>query len=96
MLYNGEWGTVCDDGWDINDAHVACKQLGFSSASGGYGNAIYGQGYGRIWMDDVGCHGYESSLSDCQHSGFGSHNCAHSEDASVICRSMFSYRFLCF
>ncbi|XP_071828952.1 scavenger receptor cysteine-rich type 1 protein M130-like isoform X6 [Apostichopus japonicus] len=87
VLYNGEWGTVCDDDWDINDAHVACKQLGFSSASGGYGNAIYGQGYGRIWMDDVGCHGYESSLSDCQHSGFGSHNCAHSEDASVICRT---------
>uniref|UniRef100_A0A8C2EN68 SRCR domain-containing protein n=1 Tax=Cyprinus carpio TaxID=7962 RepID=A0A8C2EN68_CYPCA len=85
IFYDGMWGTVCDDGWDINDATVLCRQLRCGKADSAHESAHFGQGSGQIWLDDVGCTGHETSLTQCSHSSVGTHNCGHSEDAGVVC-----------
>ena len=32
ICLNNEWGTICDDSWNTNDANVACSILGFAQS----------------------------------------------------------------
>ncbi|XP_033025990.1 soluble scavenger receptor cysteine-rich domain-containing protein SSC5D isoform X5 [Lacerta agilis] len=85
VLYQDYWGTVCDDGWDLVDAEVVCRELGCGAPLLSPGNARYGPGSGPIWLDDVNCTGAELTLQNCRSQPWGTHNCNHHEDASVIC-----------
>ena len=87
VLHNGAWGTVCDDGWDLQDATVVCRQLGYGRAVAALGSATFGEGSGPIWYDNVRCNGSEASITQCAHDGLGVHNCDHKLDAGVICSS---------
>lgn len=78
-----EWGTVCDKGWDLIDAGILCRMLGYADAMT---TPKYGNGAGRIWLSDVSCQGNENSIFRCKHAGWGNiGNCDHSNDAGVKC-----------
>ena len=85
VYHNGQWGTVCDDAWDVQDANVACRQLGYTGATSAPQNAAFGPGVGPIWYDQVGCNGDEFNLTSCTRNDLGVHDCVHAEDASAVC-----------
>ena len=85
IFYYGIWGTVCNAFWDLRDAIVVCRQLGYSSALTAKGKASFGTGIGQIWLDNVECLGNESSIDMCPSNEWGDNNCGHHEDASVVC-----------
>ena len=88
VYHKGQWGTVCDDSWSMNDAKVVCRELGYLYAVRTLSGYQVPDGTGQIWLDDVGCTGTERSLSHCYHRGWGVHNCRHSDDAGVECSSI--------
>uniref|UniRef100_A0A8C3A5S7 SRCR domain-containing protein n=1 Tax=Cyclopterus lumpus TaxID=8103 RepID=A0A8C3A5S7_CYCLU len=88
IFYKGQWGTVCDDEWELANADVVCRQLGCGHAVTAPKSAHFGRGTGPIWLDNVECTGDESALTHCTHPGFGENNCGHSEDAGAVLSRM--------
>ena len=86
VCHENVWGTICDDSWDYRDANVVCKQLGYELYELRFLRAYYGEGQGPIWLDNMRCSSNDRSVSECDHAGWGVHNCEHDEDASLCCK----------
>ena len=84
VFIGSQWSTVCDDRWDIIDADVVCRQLGYPRALAAAGGGTFPMGNGTIMLTGVMCFGNESSLLECtaQRSDI---SCNHMEDAGVYC-----------
>jgi hypothetical protein len=85
VYYSGQWGTICDRYWSINDAKVACRQLGYADAVRALRGSQVPDGSGKIWLGNLYCTGREESLSSCSRGDWGVHNCQHSNDVGVEC-----------
>lgn len=81
---HGEWGTVCDHGWDMQAANVVCLELGCGFAEFSHG-AEFGPGSGLIALNSVQCTGHESSLIHCNLFLNKNSFCTHENDAGVKC-----------
>ena len=88
IFLSGQWGTVCDYNWDILDAIVVCRQLGYPRTVEAPGYAAFGAGSGPSWYYHVYCTGTERNLTECSKStaNFGS-ACSHSRNAGAVCSS---------
>ena len=97
IYHDSEWGSVCDDWFDRNDANVACRQLGYSGDTGVL--LLNSLGPGRMCLDNLHCAGTESNLLDCpagsgpsdtdEHQPardrIGIHNCGVFEAVHIAC-----------
>ncbi|XP_058866624.1 scavenger receptor cysteine-rich type 1 protein M130-like [Acipenser ruthenus] len=85
LQYDGQWGTVCDRYWDLQDATVLCKQLNCGYTVSVPGQAWFGEGSGDVRADIFDCDGSETHISNCSISAWGRGACTHSNDAGVNC-----------
>ncbi|KAL4241093.1 Neurotrypsin [Mactra antiquata] len=85
VFYKGEWGVVCDDEWDMNDAKVVCRMLGYMGNAVAVLRSRHGRGGKNFLLDEVECRGDEESIAQCEHSGWKQHDCYSWEVAAVQC-----------
>ena len=88
-MHDGTWRTVCGRNWDLRDARVVCRMLGFDGALDTPKSARFGQGSGHILVVFVSCDGTEDNIADCAHFGVGDYNrqCGNAKDAGAVCYS---------
>ena len=72
-------------------------ELQISNISGveALGQASFGVGTGRIWLDNVGCTGNERTLMQCGTNSSGINSCTHAQDAGVRCQTGTQHFYLC-
>ena len=91
VLYAGVWGAISGDNWDMNDAIVVCRQLGYpAGAEAALKTVVYGLVKGPVWLTNLQCTGSESNVMRCAHDVIGSKTELHKPYpvAGVICKDL--------
>ena len=66
VYYNGEWFSVCDDGWNDTDTGVVCRELGVGSSGR---SAYFGSSGNPVLLSDVMCSDNDLMFASCGHNG---------------------------
>lgn len=89
VLYGGDCRPVYSYGWDLQEANVVCRQLGYNGAKVAADDQVFIEQRcttcKRIMLDNVHCDGNEMLITECRHSGLGV--CLHGITTSVVCNS---------
>nr|XP_027776055.2 Fc receptor-like protein 2 [Marmota flaviventris] len=86
MKKEGHWGTVCDDGWDMKEVAVVCRELGCGAGKRTPAGVLYQPGAEEaqpVHLQEARCNGTERTLAECKHTN--TFNCGHEEDAGAAC-----------
>ncbi|XP_072410631.1 scavenger receptor cysteine-rich domain-containing protein DMBT1-like [Chiloscyllium punctatum] len=83
--YKGQWGTVYDLPWDMQDAAVVCRELDCGTAVSAPHGTHFGRGSGPIVIEYVQCSGTERALRDCRSVKWDHDSISHDYDAGVVC-----------
>ena len=84
VLYQGKWGKICRNNWDINDVKVVCRQLGLPSAVAELISVNTRNDTISVVMSNVACTGQESVLASCRRLD-GKDNCSDNIGAQALC-----------
>ncbi|XP_032396137.1 scavenger receptor cysteine-rich type 1 protein M130-like [Etheostoma spectabile] len=76
------WSSVCEEGFDLQDAEVVCRDLGCGAPSVLQG-ALYGDMEAPVWTKEFQCRGHESALLDCDSSD--RNTCSSAKAAGLTC-----------
>ncbi|KAM9853858.1 scavenger receptor cysteine-rich type 1 protein M130-like [Aulostomus maculatus] len=80
---NQLWSPVCEEGFDVKDAEVLCRELGCGPPSVLKGG-LFGTVESPSWAQAFQCEGHESSLLDCGRSGSGN-TCSPGKPVGLVC-----------
>ncbi|XP_011405883.1 PREDICTED: neurotrypsin-like [Amphimedon queenslandica] len=82
---NEQWGTVCTNTFDVTDATVACRQLGYSGYTT-WAGTLAGSDSQPIWLNNVDCTSSSLCFAYCQSCPSSqSSSCGHSQDVALGC-----------
>ncbi|KAK6470077.1 scavenger receptor cysteine-rich type 1 protein M130-like, partial [Huso huso] len=85
VLCGSAWNTVCDAGFDRQDAEVVCRRLQCGNPQEVLGAARFGKGQGPVWSEEIQCSGNEPGLHVCPTSSREQPSCTHANDVGLVC-----------